>query len=230
MVNLIMDHRCICIGFAGIDKYDIILYLARILKHLGKKVLIVDGSETGALVSCIPYPVGLDGTVIDYRGIYFINLCKYEEDLFGRILTMDIDIALIDYGYCMREMEAEFLNQIIYVTDQQKHNVDRLIPMTGFKNNDKRLVIRDVTSYKYGLKCIINELGLSGMPANNISIIFMDEVDTRCKLRCQYEIKTSFRKLSLPAKKTINALLSGIVHEIGWKEIRSAYRKAERGD
>jgi hypothetical protein len=225
-----MDHNCIYIGFAGSDKHDIILYLARILKHLGKKVLIVDGSETGALMSCIPYPVSLDRTVIDYRGIYFINLCKYNEDLSGSIITMDIDIALIDYGYCMREKDALVLNQIIYVTDQQKHNVDRLIPMADYKNDDKRLVIRDVTGYKYGWKCIINELGLSGMPANNTSIIFMDEVDTRCKLSCQYEIKTNFRKLSLPAKKTINVLLCGIIHDIKWKEIRPAYKKAERGD
>ena len=62
------------IGFLGCDKYEIILYLSRILYHLGKKVLLVDYAESEALYQSIPVPDTLkdENNYIHYSGIDFI--------------------------------------------------------------------------------------------------------------------------------------------------------------
>ena len=44
------------VGFYGIDNYEIILYLTRVLSNAAKKVLIADYSDSNALMSCIPIP------------------------------------------------------------------------------------------------------------------------------------------------------------------------------
>ena len=225
-----MDHDCIIIGFVGIDQYDIILYLARSLSHLKKKVMLVDKADTGALTACIPCPAGMGEVIIDYRGVYYLNSGDYKELVREGIEARDFQYVLIDYGYSLSEEEAAGLNQIIYATDLQKHNVDRLIPLAAYQNNKKKLVIRDVVGYRYRPEYIRNELGSVEIPAEDTHIIYLDEVDTKCKLKCQNEIAFSFRKLSVPARNTVKGLLAGIIPGGNSKALATAYRKAEKGD
>jgi hypothetical protein len=108
--------------------------------------------------------------------------------------------------------------------------VDRLTPLVGYRNDSIRLVIRDVVNYKFGPESIMKELGIAGFPTIKASIIFLDEVDTRYKLKCQYERTVTFRKLSIPAKNTVKAILKEIAPGIDRRALLSAYRKAEKGD
>ena len=61
------------VAYVGLDNFDIILYISRVLMKLGKKVLLVDHSETMAIKYCIPQPKGLNcqRDIITYQGIDF---------------------------------------------------------------------------------------------------------------------------------------------------------------
>ena len=224
-----MVHECTYIGFVGTDKHDLILYLARILHHLGKKVLIFDGSETGALTACVPCPDGLENSIIEYRGLNFANIRRYHGSLNEELLNLGTEIILADYGYEMNEKDAGSVNHMIYVTDQQKHNIERLLPVATYKCESKYLIVRDTVGYKIGPESIKVELGLYDIPEGRTFSIFHDEVDAKYKLKCQYEIIFSFKKLSMTAKNALKGLIKEVFPDTDNKALALAFRKAEKG-
>ena len=218
------------IGFAGIDKQDIILYLARILYHAGKRVLIVDQSETQAVTECIPCPDGLDQTIIEYRGIYFLRAQKREEDWSSILGKKGYDFILTDYGFHPDARAFSVSDHIICVTDQQKHNWNRVLPLLGMGGDKLSMIIRDVVGHiaKEWNRNGFPELAL--LPADRIHVMYLDELDMKCKIRCQYEISYHFKRLSIPTQNVIKKLVMEMLPGINRKELRSAYRKAQRGD
>lgn len=225
-----MSQDCMMIGFAGVDKQDIVLYVARILYHLGKRVLIVDQSDSMAVKSSIPCPVELEKSMIEYRGMYFVNGRAYEEDLKESIHKYGFDYIIMDYGFGFEDEVLCRLDQVIYVIDQQKHNVERLIHMIDNKCGHISLVIRDAVGHKSGMRNLIRHPKLNSIHKNRIFIIYQDELDTICKIKCQYEIAFSFSKLSAPAQNTLKELTREIVPGLDKKTFLSAYSKAKRGD
>ncbi len=225
-----IGYKGITIGFAGVDKQDIILYLARILYHIGKQVLIVDKSESQAVTECIPCPAGLENTMIEYRGIYFVNGRKSEKDLPAILRKKNFDYILTDYGFWQDEKEFTELDYLIYVTDQQKHNMNRIMPMIKNRRDRQSIVIRDVVGHISDMRDRISFQELSMIPADRVFIIYQDELDTKFKLRCQYEIVFRFGKLSVPAQNAIKGLIMEIVSGLDKKDFFSAYRKAKRGE
>ena len=64
------------VAYIGIDNFDNIIYLSRILTNLEKKVLIIDQTEALTLKYSIPQPIGVDSNlnIITYRHMDFTTM------------------------------------------------------------------------------------------------------------------------------------------------------------
>ena len=73
----------ICMGYAGLEAYDLILYIGRVYTKLGQRVLIVDLSSSEALKNSIKHGMGLDSfiDIINYRDINYVRRIPTEEEL-----------------------------------------------------------------------------------------------------------------------------------------------------
>lgn len=224
MRKLFMGDKLI--GFLGCDKYEIILYLSRILYHLGKKVLLVDYSESEALFQSISRPDVLkeEKEYINYGGIDFIQGKYYKknrEEIY--------DYILIDFGF---HAEISLLTQcekIMYVTDLQLHNVKRMKSISYHGNADKYLIIKDVFPCKIKPVYIIEQLSNLLIEEQHVYVLYQDSIDIKYRIQSQYDLKFSFPKLSKPTKFFLQDLILNISDNLSRKQLRIAYRKAERG-
>ncbi|MDF2473833.1 MAG: hypothetical protein K0R21_1615 [Anaerocolumna sp.] len=213
------------IGFVGSDKYELILYLSRILYHLGKKVLLVDYAENEALLQSITVPETLkeDTSYIDYRGIDFIQ-GKY----FRFKMKQEYDYILMDFGYIMDNEGMLRCSKVIFVTDLQLHNLKRIKNIEYVENEDKCLVIKDVFQCKIKPEYIINQIGFP-IDKNQIFILYQDSVDLKYKVSSQYDHKFTFHKLSKPTQCFLKDITKMMDNQLEEKDINLAYKKAERG-
>lgn len=214
------------IGFLGCDKYEIILYLSRILYHLGKKVLLVDFAETEALFQSISIPDTLreENDYIHYSGIDFIQGKYYEIDK-----KEVYDYILIDFGYDAENILLSQCEKVLFVTDLQLHNVKRMKDISYKGEGEKYLIIKDVFTCKIKPEYILEQLSSLMIEEQHVYILYQDPVDMKYRIQTQYDHKISFPKLSKPTKFFLQDLIVNISENLSQKQLRSAYRKAERG-
>lgn len=213
------------IGFAGIDKYEFILYLSRIIFHLGKKVLLVDYSESEALYQCIPVPESLRevGCSIHYRGIDFVLGKYYHEDL-----GLNYDVVIMDLGFQEMADVVSECTSLFYVTDLQLHNIRNLRIHISAEGIPVNLIIKDVYSCKIKPEDIIEEWKQE-IKLHKGYILYLDPWDLKCKIQCQYDSVFQFQKLSTPVKELLNDIIKQMDLRLTEKEMSRAYHKAERG-
>lgn len=216
-----MGHKVI--GFIGIDKYEYIMYLSRVLHHLEKKVLLIDYSESEALRSCIPTLKSPVSEVIEYRGIKFLN---------GKLeaLNGDYDCVLIDFGMNNKHPSINQCDHLVYVTDLQLHNIDRLYEVPGHKEIEKSLIIKDICACKLKPRYAINTINLTNLSPNNILAVSFDYIDYKCKITCQCDDVFQFKKISIQTKNAVIKLVSICCDIATNKELMTAYNKAKKGE
>ena len=214
------------IGFLGCDKYEIILYLSRILYHLGKKVLLVDYAETEALYQSIPVPDTLkeENNYIHYSGIDFIQGKYYE-----RNKKEEYDYTLIDFGYDTSNIMLSKCEKVLFITDLQLHNLKRLKNIFYNGNGEKYLIIKDVFPCKIKPEYIKEQLSNLMIEEQQVYILYQDSIDMKYRIQSQYDHKFSFPKLSKPVKTFLQDLIIRLNENISGKQLRVAYSKAERG-
>jgi hypothetical protein len=229
-----LDRNKKIVGFIGMDKYEYILYLSRILYHLKKNVLLVDCSETGALTASIPIPKGATDTVIETRGIMFLDgRSSFENHSFcweeAPINEKEYDYVLIDYGYNTNADGLRNCDQLVIVTDQLAHNLGRLSIPDFLKDKEKTLIIKHVVSCKITPEYIAKELDFDHPFTKKVYVVYEDELDRECKIKCQYEGVFRFIKISMQLKSVIKGLTIELLPKLTKKELKVAYKKAERG-
>lgn len=218
-----VDNRVV--GFVGSDKYEILLYLSRILYHLDKKVLLVDYSETQALTSSIPIPEILreSNTYLDYRGIDFIKGRNYIQNM-----DKDYDYVLIDFGFNHGILSNIKCHNIIYVTDLQLHHAKRLKRSLVTGNPKNYIVIKDVFPCKVSPDVILKEISLKAI-IEDIYVIEQDALDIKFKIQSQYNQTFYFDRLSKSMKTFLKDIIYRFDKNLDKSQIQSAYKKAERG-
>lgn len=232
-----MGRNCSVVGFIGIDKFEYIMYLSRVIYHLGKKILMVDCSDTGALTASVPFPKEVKNSVIEYRGIMFLDGRNTEnKDPYGRKvanlqnLMKDYECILIDYGYNTDMDGLKTCDRIVCVTDQQLHNIRRVSGIGNLKEVRKCLIIKDYVNCNVTPKYIVSELKIDNLAAGQTYIVYQDETDAKCRINCQYDGVFRFHKLSIQAKNVVKGLLKDLLPEVTKKELDKAYKKAEKGE
>lgn len=214
------------IGFVGIDNYEVILYLARILDNLGKKVLLVDYTTCGELEICIPIPEGLysDTDIIKYYGL------NYTRQPLDQELVKDYDDILIDFGFNYIKSALEMCTEIVYAVDQQKHNINLLTCFPDDKiqaDIPRRLIIKDFVGGKIDQKYILTKIHKS--VAGDVYVFDQDSIDRKKKLLVQYNTLFDFRKISAGIKSFLRQSVKNFHPDVSEKVLKDAYSKAERG-
>lgn len=202
------------IGFVGTDKHDIISYLAQILQVAGRKVLLIDDSETQALHCSIFYPIAMNPTInsVEYNNFTFVSkkpLANVEE------LEKFTDI-IIDFGYHVSHPDLQHCTFVNFVTDLQKHNALRLLNVKVPERVNrpersievkKTLLIRDIVKCKI-TSDYIKELTKSlGVTDENSYLVELDETDYILKLHSQYNSVYQFKQLSNHFKSYLESVV-----------------------
>lgn len=213
------------LGFFGIDNYDIILYLSRVLTGLGKRVLMTDYSSAQTLASCIPVPVGLAPAddIIDYR----------RTDFTGKPASMELfngyDDILMFFGFDYSKDAASYCNHMVLAVDLQKFHIEKLAAVPAVKDVRKQLIIKDYISCRVNEDFILDSLPYRILK-ENVYLFDLDERDTACRVMTQYDAKYEFRKISREMKQYLKETLRLLHPETGHNLLENAYKLAERGN
>lgn len=207
------------ISFLGIESYDIILYLARILSNLGKRILVIDVSDRGALSNGLydSSEALVDNTepgILSHQGLDFIPRVYewiYRGDFYNQFLyhtNCDYDYILIDYGLNIGHTAIEKSTLVIMVSDMQKHNIESLLPVMEQLDLPKEIVIKDVVPCKIKAKDLLPDKVRE--IKNVIHYLDIDINDIANKIQMQHTRLISLKKCS----KKMKDLLCGVVNRI----------------
>lgn len=228
-----MSNSAKVIGFVGIEQFDIILYLSRVLKNLNKKVMLLDLADNKKLSICIPYPDQLlaknknNSLIIDYSGIDIIINNEGRNKISN--FVNQYDFILIDFGFDLKNKEILLCDELFLVTDLDKTNSNRFNNTQFDHIQNKYLIFREVVDCKITPFYVLEEhIPNLHIDREYCSILYQDYIDTKMKLNWQYDEDVRFKKLSRHYKNWIKdtvTYISGLTR----KDIEKAYKAAERG-
>lgn len=249
-----MNDSCNVIGFIGVEKHDILMYLSRILYHLEQRILIVDLSEKKSLLCGLQQEVmdrknmeeqKEDGNVIinkekeergevtDFRGVhYYQDNLDWNElgEMFlqSKLKKKDYDTILIDFGFTNQSVFMKACNHLWYITDLQRYHVKEMLQQQFFKNIPSYLLIKDVLDCKITPKLIQNEFNES-VPFQKTFIAYQDSYDNKYKIECQYSQSIYFGKLSKELTEYLFQIIIVTYPEFTLNYIKKAYNMARKG-
>ncbi|MBH1940631.1 hypothetical protein I5677_06995 [Mobilitalea sibirica] len=216
------------IAYVGMDSFDVMLYLSRLLSVLGKKVLLIDHSETLSLTYSIPQPEGVSckSDIIHYRGIEFTTMVVADE------VIKEYDDVLIAYGYTRQFQDIHYCNRIIYVTNLYRYNHERLLKLRHKdyigKSVVRSLLVKDIISSFIDLE-IISEKIDPLIHNNQIDYLFMDERDEISSLLCHHSYLPCLKKITGQMKKYLMNEVKNMHPQLEYKHIKCALHKARKG-
>lgn len=217
------------VAYAGVDNFDNILYLSRILIKLDKRVLIVDHSERGSLIHSIPKPKGVnaDKTIISYRQMDFTTM------MIPRDLLADYDDVFIYYGFNKPLKDLIICNRMVWVTDLYRYHYEdsEYFPYyeDAIGNSMRYLLVKDAVELKITPEMIAERMELC-CPVQNISILYIDERDYYNSLICHYNGDYRFTDISKQRRKYLLKEIKSLYPQLKDKHYKVAYRKARKGD
>lgn len=132
------------VGFAGYESEDLVLYLARILTALEKKVAIVDRTEQELMLEIFRHRLVSQGEnslkEIEYEGIWITsNTMNYEE----------YDVVFLLFGYRLMHPKLYECSYLILVTDGMPAHAS-LLQKVGQWERNHCILIRNLVPMKHG--------------------------------------------------------------------------------
>lgn len=211
------------LGFVGVDKYEIINYVARVFCNLEKKVLLIDHSELQALSYSLQLPYLLREDKVECRKVDFIA----DKDLDDEV-EEDYDYILIDFGFRVAHKDIPRCQDIYVVCDLQRHHVERLASLNLTPFQHRFLILKHVIDCKITSSYIRMLLDNLCIIDTNCYTLYEDWADFTNQLNCQYNHIFRFKNATKILK---NMLYDIVTHalEDNEKEIHYAFRLAERG-
>ncbi len=209
------------VGFVGLDVQDTVLYLSRIFYHMGKKVLMVDYSESRALYYSIPLIPGLDiySMIEEYRGMYFTcgKIGKKELEAF--------DAVLIFFGFTER-IELQLCSHLVYTTDYEKNHLERLMLLKQEGVVFTQLVYRNTGKHPWKTPKLYE------VRVCEESLYYCNDNRREQKLRrqCQYNDSYGFHGISAAFRKYLLDTVKAVFpEEATGKEFAESFHRAEMG-
>ncbi len=207
------------VAYAGIECFDLILYQARILSKLGRKVLIMENRAAGAFYYTIPRPFGIDGEInpVTYRRIDFAVTSLPEG------VKENYDDIFITHDFQIPEEEY---NRVVFSTDLLLHHMKMVSSLfIQSKCQNKSLLVRNIIEVNVNTKYLFGQLG------KNISIDYIDfdELDYENAILCQHNQTMQFVGLSRKTKKFLLKEIGLLCPEVETRAINKAYKAAQGG-
>lgn len=205
------------LSFTGVECYDLILYIARVYKQLGKQVLIVDNSVSQSLSFCVPGLVDAKaGTPVDFGGITATKHIVAPPASF--------DFILIYTGKHSHEI-MDYADRIFLVTDYQKHNIEQLLETELADDEEPVVIFRDRVTSKITPDTIMARFTSNGFNVQTIQYLEDTTEDLASKVLCQYNTFDQFKRVSSSVKDLIIKVVSEDFDE---KEVTKALKQAAR--
>ena len=194
------------IGFAGIEKYDVIISLALILRKLEKKVAIYDLSESKAICYTVPY--GLEPGAADLKGADVFSDASTLADN-----TAAYDYVLIDFGFDVHNEAIALCKEIYVVTDFQMQHYKRLLELRLGDKQARYLVLRYTDVNKHLQNSIISEFSRLYVTQNNTFRLDSYLEDSLRMLILQHEGIIRFKKIPEEMRFFLMTILADTVEE-----------------
>lgn len=200
-------------SFVGVECYDIIIYMARILSAKKSSVLIVDNSESKSLAVCVPG--GFEAsprTLVDYKGITLVK------DLMN-IPSNKFDVVLVYYGR-HGKFVAQNSTETFIVLDYQKHSALSILDTEYPDDVPVTVIYRDQAFTKITKDAIVTYLEELDFQIDDSLYVEDTAEDIENRVLCQYNFFQPFSTISASMQELICELL-----DISDKELK-AYLKA----
>lgn len=217
----------ICVGFAGCEAFDLVIYFSRTLVRLQYPVLIIDISDSGAMKKAIYHGMDLDSSqdIINYRNIHYLRRCPMEAELH----PYQEGFVIINYGFHSPKELPFTCNYFYIVMNAYPHIIDKintLISNTEWKTEQLILVIRDII-LPSDIERVTSAVNLPH-DTRQYCLDF-DQNDYICSINCQMQQSLKFIKLSSGMKKFIISSIHDTTPQIKIKKIKRAFTFAGRG-
>lgn len=216
------------IAFVGaFDKTDLIIYTAKMLTEIGKRVLVIDTTVLQKARYIVPAIAPTKYYVTDYENIDIsvgFNSFEMLENYIGDVQA-DYDIILIDIDtYEMFDsFEAHNADKIYFVTAFDTFSLKRGMEIIGTMRNQvsmkkilfQREIIAENDEY-------LNQLSIDyPIHWENEKIHFpYDQGDLTAIIENQLISKIKFKNLSPEYKEGLMILVQEIIPEVNFSEIR----------
>ncbi|TAH70333.1 MAG: hypothetical protein EWM47_05620 [Anaerolineaceae bacterium] len=218
----------ICVGYVGVEAFDIILYIGRTLTTLNYPVLIVDLSETGALTKAIYHGMEMDSLedIIHYRNINYIRKVPKDSEL----KDYSKGVVFIVYGHNYKENLPLKMNYLNIITDPYPSNIDKInqvLCSADVVNIKLSILVRNIITID-DFDRVKGSLTYLQDHANT-RYVYHDIYDYENALRCQTSQVISFRRISSGMKKIIISEISKMLPFIKPSIIQKAFYCAGKG-
>lgn len=228
------------IGFIGAyDKTDFMLYVAKILAEIGKKVILVDGTITQKAKYIVPVIKPSKAYVTEFEridiAVGFNNFNSIKEYLaIPKLMDLSYDIALIDIDTPegVNNFELETFEQVYFVTSFDLYSIKKGIEsISGIQSTIKATKVLFAKEMLKEEDDYLNFLTTGTKIEWNEEIIYFPfEVgDQTIIYNNQRVSKIKFKKLSNQYKEGLMYVALKIANDVDGKIIRNAFKKIEKG-
>lgn len=219
----------ICIGYIGIEAFDIILYIGKTLSMLDYPVLIIDLSDTEALTKTIYHGMDLDSeaNIIHYRNINYTKSMPKETDL----NDFKDGIIFVVYGfnnYRMHSIRLDYLNIILNPFPYNIDKVNRMISNMHYDNIKVRILVRDITNMDEFDR--VKDSIITRFNPVSARYTYYDMNDYVNALNCQISQVVSLKKTSSSMRKYIRDEIGDLLPNVKSFSIRRAMYLARKGE
>lgn len=228
------------IGFIGAyDKTDFILYIAKLLVEMNKRVLLVDATLTQKAKYIVPVIKPSKTYVTEFEGIDiavgFENFQEIKQYLaLPTTIELNYDIALIDLDTQekVKTFEIETFEKNYFVTSFDMYSIKR-----GLESIDELTTPVNATKVLFSKEALkeeddyLNFLSLGSKIVWNEEKIYLPfEVgDQTIIYNNQRVSKIKFRRLSNQYKEGLLYIAGEILGEENFNDLRKTFKKIEKG-
>lgn len=218
----------ICIGYAGCEAFDLILYTGRILSKLNYKVLIIDLSNSGALQTSINHGMELDSSkdIVSYRDISYLRRVPTGmemEEFQAGVIFVDFGMNYVtDFPIELHQMNL-VVNTFPHMIEAVKELLKEVISYTGKCS----LLIRDARTID-DIDFVVDTMKLPDK-FYRISYLYHDISDYESAVDCQISKVIRFTKISSRMKKCIIQQIKDMFPQLKSDRISKAMIAAKWG-
>lgn len=217
---LFIDRKII--AFVGIEKQDLLIYLASILYCMQYKVAIFDQSDKQLLQYCTAKSEG-DFDRITYRGIEYVFSKSIKKEDYE-----PYDIILVDLGEWVTKENIGNFSKFYIVTDNSRYHVEKSIGLLLEIGKKTNVIFKNMCECKINKEYLVEDMKRKKITLGKTYEVKFDLIDYEYEIRMQYEPYQEFKSLS---KGYENLLCSLIVEftEVNIVTIKKAFKKARKG-
>ena len=201
------------VGFAGYESEDIVIYLAKLISAIGKRVAVIDRTEQEMLLEVLDIQKGKENSAREgeFSGIWVTDQSvDYEE----------YDVIFYLFGYRLIHPKLYECENLIMVTDGVPAHAS-ILRKIGQWERKQYLVIRNLIPMRHTeqyLAMLANNEG-------NYCEIPYDEQDIRLRYSLSACTECLLKRLSAGMKKSLELLVCFIEPDCSIKQIREIIKK-----